>query len=436
MCISTDFKSLERAFLALPNEGVLPKETPLISVLKNLLKQDACITLIGHVIGTNFEESLSTLQYVERCKAEVVGGERGANMETANVGGMDQLLRNLNQIKEEYKREIEQTERKNDAQLERIKSILGLNIDIKTILHPGLSQKDKLTLENHKDAGQRAKNFMDRNKDAEERLIKTKAAIERVKNKIDDKSFYFNKLLGKLNEELSKLTTESTKLKTQYNQLPTEMATHIEEERKTKIEEKQQEMEQKLDLLFSAQVKIDHCNEQMSEATRTYENAKKEYENSYKNQARLHRKQQDDGLINLSKQYQHFLSIRKEELSKFMQEAEQYCKKKKTYKKLLKQEIIKLKESVQKQAGIISRAESGAYTDGIKSINIAKFEKPSFMASSTHYKMMAAEISKKSQTFIKRPETAQSMIQGLYKTVVHPSNKKTQFRTIRLQFKS
>ena len=62
MCITSDLTSLERAFLILPTSSVLPKETILISALKGLLKQNSIITVIGHLIPTNYEDSLNTVQ--------------------------------------------------------------------------------------------------------------------------------------------------------------------------------------------------------------------------------------------------------------------------------------------------------------------------------------------------------------------------------------
>ena len=251
MSISTELKSLERAFLSLPNEGSLPKETLLISAVKGLLQQQSSVTLVGHILATNFEESLNTVQYVERCKAEVVSGERVGNMETLGATGSEQLLRNLKQINEEYKKEIEQTERRNESHFDRIKSVLGLDIDIKTMLQRGPTQRDRVIIENHRQAGKRAENFKVRNAEFEERLAKTNCSVDRIKQKIEEKSFYYSKLLGGLNEELAKLTAECENVKIQYSNLPSDMSAKVEEERKRVAEEKERELEVKFEVLFS-----------------------------------------------------------------------------------------------------------------------------------------------------------------------------------------
>eukprot|EP01022_Parablepharisma_sp_SALTPOND_P035973 TRINITY_DN971_c0_g2_i1.p2 TRINITY_DN971_c0_g2~~TRINITY_DN971_c0_g2_i1.p2 ORF type:complete len:493 (-),score=69.67 TRINITY_DN971_c0_g2_i1:1536-3014(-) len=426
MCISTDLKSLERAFLALPNEGVLPKETALISAIKGMLRQDSSATLIGHVVATNFEESLNTLQYVERCKAEVVGADRTNNIDSLGASGSDQLLRNLKQINEEYKREIEQTERRHEAQFERIKNVLALDMDLKTMMQRGPTQKDKTALENHRQAAERVKNFTERNKEMEYKLGKTKGTVERIKQKIEEKLQYFGKLLSGLNQELAKLTAESKKLKGEYNSLPSEMAYNIEEERKRLAEEKQQDLEEKLDILFSSQGVLDQHNEVMVEATRTFENAKKDIENAYRTQMRDYKKSQESSLINLAKQYQYYLGKKKEELTRFMEEAEKYCKKKKEYKKQMEDEVRRLSVIVQRQADIIRKAEEGFYTEGIKSINIKKNEKPILQ-----YKRMAAELMKKTKSALTfdRPGTTQIMKRSY--VVNRPQTKQLALRTIK-----
>ena len=109
MCITNDLKNIERAFLALPNEGVLPKDSVIINAIKWMLKPECNCTLIGHVISSNFDESLSTLQFIERCKAEMASGDKGGSADTMGANASDQMLRNLKQINEEYKTEIELT---------------------------------------------------------------------------------------------------------------------------------------------------------------------------------------------------------------------------------------------------------------------------------------------------------------------------------------
>ena len=62
MCINSDLKCIERAFLSLPNDGALAKDNVLVNSIKGMLKADCNCILLGNVIESNFEESLSTLQ--------------------------------------------------------------------------------------------------------------------------------------------------------------------------------------------------------------------------------------------------------------------------------------------------------------------------------------------------------------------------------------
>eukprot|EP01022_Parablepharisma_sp_SALTPOND_P013266 TRINITY_DN1761_c0_g1_i1.p1 TRINITY_DN1761_c0_g1~~TRINITY_DN1761_c0_g1_i1.p1 ORF type:complete len:847 (+),score=109.36 TRINITY_DN1761_c0_g1_i1:7212-9752(+) len=374
MSIASDLKGLERAFLALPNEGILPKETILIAILRDLLQQQNNISLIGHITGNNFEESLYTLQYVERCKGEVVGGERGGTTETTGAG-TDQMLRNLRQVNEEYKKEIENVERKNDAQLERIKVILGIDINLKTMLQRGPSQKERVLIENYKQAKERVRNFVGRNAELEAKLKKARSSVDKIKLKIDDKTFYFSKLLSGLNDELNKLIKESTRIKSEYNTIPIEMAEHIEGRRKEKVEEVMQELENNFNVLFSAQDLLEENNEAMIEATKGYVNCKRDIEKKYKEGMRRQKQTKIDEISNLISQYEYSINKRKQELQEFMQQAEEYCKKKKGYAKKMTEEIVLLRSIVEQQARVIDNADKGGYTEGILSVHIPKSDK-------------------------------------------------------------
>ncbi len=375
MSIATELKSLERAFLSLPNEGVLPKETILMVALRSLLQQQSDITLIGHIVSSNFEESLSTLQYVERCKAEMVGGERGTGVEGLGTAGSDQLMRNLRQVNDEYKKEIESVERKNEAQFDRIKSTLGIDVDLKAMLKRGPTQAERVILEKHRQARERVKNFQDRNVEITAKLRKAKASIEKIKQKIDDKSYYFTKLLSGLNSELEKLMKQSTKLKNDYNSIPTEMAGRIEEQRRAKAEIAAKELEQHFEVLLSAQTVLDQKSEDMAEATRIFENAKREIERKYREDTRLHQQTKAEQLASLEKQYEMAVGKCKEELRIFMAEAEKYCKSKREYNGRLKDEVHRLGMIVHTQTLAIESAELGVYTGGIRSVNIPKKER-------------------------------------------------------------
>jgi hypothetical protein len=375
MSIATELKSLERAFMALPNEGILPKETLLISAIKGLLQQSSHVTLVGHLLPSHFEESLSTLQYVERCKAEVVGGDRGSNVESLGATSSDQLLRNLKQVNEEYKKEIEATERKQDAQFDRIKSVLGLNIDLKTMMQRGPTAKDTVVIENHRQAQERVANFQERNRELEAKLGKVRQSIKKAEQRIEEKGQYFKKLLDDMNKQLNGLMAKSNQVKAEYNNIPNEMSPLIEEERKKVAEVQDREVEQKLDILFRAQGVIDHHNEAMIEATRMCENSKREVEGKYREEMRNFRKLKDEQLANLGKQYDFHISKKKVDLQEFMDQAEHYCKKKKLHVTSLRDELHRLEAIVHHQSLLIDKAENGSYTGGIKSLNIPKVDK-------------------------------------------------------------
>jgi len=368
-----------------------------------MLRPECNCTLIGNVISTNFEESLNTLNYVERCKAELAES-KNINVDAAGVNTANNMLVNLKQLNEEYKKELEQTEQKHFSQFETLKSLFSLDIPLNTMLQRGLTPHDKVILENHRQAPERVKNFTERNNDLNTKLSKVHASITRIKEKIEDKSTYFNKLLMKLRQEMDKLTAECAEIKEKYNRLPMERTIKLEEERKKLTEEKHNDLEQTLSVLFTSHRDIDQLSQTMFRATTTFENTKKSIKSRYKTRMKDYNMMQNYSVIDLEEQFKKYWMEGSEKIKQFMEEAEQYCKGKREYKRKLKNEVQQMLPLVQAQATVIKRAEDGDYTEGIRSLRIKRSDKPW-----TNYQTMSDEALKKSGLHLSRPITSQTM---------------------------
>lgn len=375
MCIAADLKSIERALLALPNDGALPKETLLVQSLKGLLQVQSRVSLIGHVLGSDFEESLSTVQFVERCKAEVVISDKSKSVEELGESASDQMARTLRQNNEDYKKEIEQTEKKQAAQLEKLRKVLGLEIDLQAMLKRGPTQSDKTVLENNRQAAQRADNFTKRCSDLNSKLKKTRKEVQLMKQKIEDRMNYFERKISSFDKELNKLTIKCNDLKSEYYNIPSDMSARIDKVRKQITEKKQRELEEKLDILFSSQGVLDQHAQAMTEATRECENAKKAASESYLERMRESKRSQESCVENLARQFQHYLEKERKKTQGFVQDAEVYCNKKKKSKRKLEKELARLSRIVERQKAIIRKAEEGVYTEGIKSVSAEKYKK-------------------------------------------------------------
>ena len=254
--------------------------------------------------------------------------------------------------------------------------LLSLDINIKAMLTHGPNPRDKMILENHKQADIRTKNYTERNRDLDAKLQKVQQGIDRIRQKIDDNSNYFSKLLFKLRQELDALAEECTVVRDKYNNIAVEMTHNIEEERKRITDQHQNNVEKKLDVLFSSQNAIEYHNQAMIDATRAFENAKKNYENQYRFKMRDAKREQDNDVVSLAIQFRQYWENSKIRISQFMEDAERYCKDKKNYKRKLKEEIEHVLVVIRAQAEVIRKADDGEYTEGIKSLFIKKGDKP------------------------------------------------------------
>eukprot|EP00826_Nyctotherus_ovalis_P057030 TRINITY_DN7791_c0_g1_i12.p1 TRINITY_DN7791_c0_g1~~TRINITY_DN7791_c0_g1_i12.p1 ORF type:complete len:309 (-),score=116.40 TRINITY_DN7791_c0_g1_i12:57-983(-) len=299
-----------------------------------MLRPECNCTLIGNVVSSSFEESLNTLNYVERCKAEVAGGEK-TTMDSAGINSANHMLKNLKQLNEEYKREIEQTEQKHYSQFEAIKNLFSLDMSLSTMLQNGPTLQDKAILENHRQAAERVKNYTERNNDLDAKIEKVYASIKRIKDKIDDKSSYFGKLLITLRQDLDRQAAECAGLKEKYNRLPAEKTLKLEEERKKLTEEKHNDLEKTLGVLFSSQREIDQLSQTMLRATTAFEDTRRSIETQYKEKMKDYNMTQTYSMMSLEDQFKTHWEEGTMKLRQFMEEAEEYCKRKRQYKSCL-----------------------------------------------------------------------------------------------------
>lgn len=374
MCISADLENLRKALLSLSQEEAIPKSTTLIETLADLLKKESNITLIGHIIATNYEESISTVQYIERCKADMKSNSKVAEAELWEDDS-DQEVAELRKVNRSHQNEIDQVERYYKAKFEKIKNMLGLNIDVKEVLEKGLTGRDRASLESNKLAEERVKNVAERNSSLLKRIGKSQVAVSSLREKIEDKSAYFNHLIEDLKQEFDRLTAKCNALKDEYAKLPETMATQIEEERSRVAEIKKIDLEKRLRPLFAFQGTLNRHNQSMVEARRVYDNESRNFRDTYKTRMKNFNKQHSVSIVNLETQFQHYLKERKEMRSAFIQEAELYCTKKKQLKRDLEKELMGLSKVMHRQAEIIRKAEVGVYTNGIKNIYISQIEK-------------------------------------------------------------
>jgi len=79
---------------------------------------------------------------------------------------------------------------------------------------------------------------------------------------------------------------------------------------------------------------------------------------------------------NLKQQYEHWLNMKNGEMEKFNQEAQKYHRKKKEQVKKMKEETLELFNTVNKYSALVEKLETGALSNGIRSVNIPNKEKP------------------------------------------------------------
>jgi myosin heavy subunit len=375
--------------LAAGSKIVPYRESKLTKALFNTLTPTSHIMIILnlHPGEANFEETLSSLQFADRCrnvdlKRRVTIGGKGVGESAvvhdnfANSGSNDRYIKKLNQKITELQIKLDNTNKDYRNKLEKVKSLLGVDLDFdRLVAYP--NSKDVQILKEFKTCTEENANLKATLREQDYRLEHIGDDYQGEK-----KEFYAKQ---------NKLMTEIMKLK---EQLKREQETRnviqnsVEEKYRKQIQEMKEDMKKIVtnnNPILSEKIQaIQNLPPQAENKRRksidSFDSSKKSPEAQMKEDVNKLKGEYHNIADNLKTQYEHRLDVKNQELAKFQEEAQhQYCKKKDINKRL-KQELLELHNTCSKQAAVIEKIESGSYSNGIRSFHIPQKDKPAPLA--------------------------------------------------------
>jgi len=224
------------AAIAVNSKNIPYRDSKLTKLLSNCLNPYNNIIMIAHLhpAESNFEETLNTLQYAERCKnidfkekkmGAMAGAAAGGGVQssghieesgmfgTASTVNNDKMWKKMNDEIAELKNKLETFQKDHKTKLERIQMYLGLEIDLERISANPLS-KEAQVLTNMKNVHLENQNLKIAVAQSDEQIAMMRREVDE-----DRKDFYSkqNKTESKLVEVREQIKRDTEKFKTDKN---------------------------------------------------------------------------------------------------------------------------------------------------------------------------------------------------------------------------
>ncbi|EGR30886.1 kinesin motor domain protein [Ichthyophthirius multifiliis] len=377
--------------ISLKNQNLNYKETKLTHFLQNTMKSRSHISLIGHLNpgDSNFDECLFTLQYLERCSQDApkmlqLPSNSNGSYNNNNHQNSEQIIKRLKKEVAEQKEKIDRVKNDNKKKLIDIQHLLGIEVDFDELLSKQFT-KEFEQLKQQKDSIVMLENVQKYNQNLIKKIEKLHKSVQDIKSQE----------LKKHNEQMVQINLLRDQIKDlQENCQKTQMKNLFKDkqaEQKQLFDKNSGQIEEKVNIVFNLQNFIQNKTQENQKINDIKKGIKYEIEKEHKNQIENLKKEYQVLIDNTKAQFDDLLKQKNEQIQDFIKEIKAYRQNKKQYLNELKQEMLDMYDQIMQYNQVISKIEvslfifyffnlyyfqSGTYTGGIKSFNIAEKEKP------------------------------------------------------------
>jgi len=367
------------------------RDSKLTKTLYNCINSYNNVILLAHLHAgeSNFEETLNTLQYAERCKSNDMKGKSGMPGNFSAAAGMedsglmspgagnianDKLWKKMNEELNDVKSKFENYQKEHKAKLERIQMYLGLDIDLDKVTVNAAS-KEVQVLTQMKNISLENQNLKLTIQTAEEQFENMRKEFDDERREIYHKKAKTESRIVEIREQMKK---DADKLKGDRHKVEEELRKQID----SLTEENKKLLAHNTELLNEKTQAIMNFNSNLNSKTREI-NQTLDMKNIGKREAEIHYKDEliklktDHKVVtdNLKDQYEHWLKLKNEEMDKYAERVQEFQQKKKEQIDGMRVELQELYCAYQRLENIIDKVESGAYSGGIRSFFIPAKER-------------------------------------------------------------
>lgn len=353
-------------------------EGTLTSLLSETMKGKATIAFISAVLPSlkTMEETLNTLQFAERIKrsdstskANIIDLPKSKDT-TSTTNFQEKRIQKLRYDIDEAKYQMEHAQFLHERTLRDLSVMLGLDIDLDTVLSARPGTKEFLIAQTHKEAVERSRNLEQRNADLEKRLREHQILLEEIQrvelNNIDKRNKERAELQMKIEKvkddihEAERKAEEEAKAELLHRAEDLQkLLTHshlLLEEKAASIHSVPFTMQNKAaDARFLSEQREMGRTEAEKEGKKTFKQLETEHSDAMqviKEQLQQELAQKDRTLLELTHEFKLVTSKTKDEI-----------------KEILKEEITLYESSIQFDH-LLHEIENGAYNQGIRPVII------------------------------------------------------------------
>ena len=247
--VSEQFNTLLKVLQDLGGGTASPPyaESHLTRALKDLLSIKNRLIFIGHILQTEsaYEETMHTLGYLNKCKCLESTAAAKGDSEGMTAAARERLLRKINQENNDLKMKLERMKRVHDKQMDELKRLLGLDIDLEHLTSKRISAKEMEFINTHKKAIEEGDSLESRNKELEEELQRTNEELKNLHKEYDelqeDRSCQYIMLqenIGKVKSEIKEYEKKTASREQYYENLKNKQAEIVEKNAEHIIKEK------------------------------------------------------------------------------------------------------------------------------------------------------------------------------------------------------
>jgi len=374
------------AALSVSSKSIPYRDSKLTQALYNCLNAYNNVILIAHLnpAESNFEETLNTLQYTERCKNSEQKDKRlGGNI--SGLGGLeesmlhgnagnDKLWKKMNDEVNELKTKLENCQRDHKAKLERIQALLGVEIDLDKVTSNAISKEVQVLTQ--------LKNTYLENHNLKLTITQMEDQFENMQREFEDerKEFFHkqSKNESKMVELRELLKRDTDKLKADSKKEEDDLKKQVQQltaENKRLVESNTQLLQEKTHALVNFTTNLSSKTRDLNQTLDMKNIGKKEAELHFKEEMMRLKADHKAVAESLKEQYEQRLKAKNEEMDKFIEKAQEYKRRKQEQVEGMRNELLDLYAAFQKHDSALEKVETGAYSGGIKSFYVPSKDK-------------------------------------------------------------
>lgn len=294
-------------------------ESYLTRVLKDLLAPKNHIAIIGHIVQEEgaYVETMGTLMYLQKCKALAGHANKGEG-EAMSAAARDRLLRKINQENNDLKTKLEQIKRTHSKQLDELRQMLGLELDLEQIASRRVFLKEMEILNEHKKAVEEGDALEKRNHELEEKLDRCNQKLKELHKEYDELQEKRSCEYLMLQEDIARFKAEIR----EYKQKIANSEKYYDKVKEKQVELVEQSAKQMLDektIIVGSVKSILKAKEEMAKNTQTLRLSQSNREERlYNNMERINTKNYDMEKDQLVAKYNKLIENQRKEYEKYV----------------------------------------------------------------------------------------------------------------------